>query len=231
MDFTFGIITGGGNDEFINQIIDSIEKENIPNYEVIIVGTTRVNRDNTRIIPFNEMLRSKWITRKKNFITQNAKYDNIVYLHDYIRLEEGWYKGQLKAGNDFSVRMDRIININGERFRDWCIWPHNDNFMDKLVDRDCLLPYHVDNLSKFLYISGSYWVAKKEFMIEHPLDERLLWGQGEDVKWSKEVREIIDFNMNPNSSVNIMKPGKDRVFHEMDDDKLNLILKEYESHS
>ena len=38
MDFSFGIITGGNNESIINQIIDSIEYENIPNYEIIISG-------------------------------------------------------------------------------------------------------------------------------------------------------------------------------------------------
>ena len=36
MNFTFGIITGGNNDVMINEIIDSIEKESIPSYEIII---------------------------------------------------------------------------------------------------------------------------------------------------------------------------------------------------
>ena len=38
MEFTFGIITSGAEDDSINQIIDSIEKQNIPTYEIIIVG-------------------------------------------------------------------------------------------------------------------------------------------------------------------------------------------------
>ena len=38
MNFTFGIITGGNNELMINDIINSIENENIPNYEIIVVG-------------------------------------------------------------------------------------------------------------------------------------------------------------------------------------------------
>ena len=41
MDFTFGIITDGKNDEFIRLIIQSIENNHIPVYEVIIVGNTK----------------------------------------------------------------------------------------------------------------------------------------------------------------------------------------------
>lgn len=223
MDFTFGIITGGGNDSYLNQIIDSIEAEDIPNYEIIIVGATSINRNKTILIPFNDTIKPGWITKKKNIITENAKYENIVYFHDYIKLENGWYNGQLKSGNDFHIRMDKIINYDGSRFRDWCIWPHNNNFMDNLIGRECLIPYDLIHLSKYMYISGSYWIGKKHIMEEFPLDENLLWGQGEDVKWSKQIRVKYDFNMNVNSSVKIMKPNKDKVFIETSDDKIKLL--------
>ena len=117
MDFTFGIITGGNNDDMLNEIISTIENENIPNYEIIIVGSSKISKPNVRVIQFNESVKSMWITAKKNLITRESKYENIVYFHDYIKLNEGWYEGQLKAGNDFKVRMDKIINLNGERFR------------------------------------------------------------------------------------------------------------------
>lgn len=224
MDFTFGIITNG-NDDMINKIIDSVESQNIPNYEVIIVGNCNINRKNTTIIPFDESIKRGWITKKKNIITNLAKYENIVYMHDYIKLEDGWYEGQLKSGNDFKIRMDKILNQNGTRFRDWCIWPHNGNQMDQIIDRDCLIPYDMIHLSKYMYISGSYWIGKKDVMTEFPLNEQLIWGHGEDVEWSKRIRLKYDFNMNPNSSVKIMKPNKDRVFSEPTDDKVNELKK------
>lgn len=223
MDFTFGIITGGNNDEMINEIISSIEKENIPNYEIIIVGNSEIIRDNCRVIKFNEDFKSRWITKKKNIITNEAKYENIVYLHDYIKLSEGWYRGHLMSGNDFKIRMDKIINKNGERFRDWCIWPHNNNKMDNFIGRECLIPYDITHLSKYMYISGSYWIAKKEVMLEFPLNENLAWGEGEDVLWSKQVREKYTFNMNANSSVLILKPNKDRAFDEIRQDKIEVL--------
>ena len=218
MKFTFGIITSG-NEVFINAIIDSIEKERIPTYEIIIIGGPRIDRKHTISIPFIETSKIGWITRKKNMITQLATYENVVYLHDYIKLNEGWYEGQLLAGNDFKVRMDMIVNYDGSRFRDWSIWPHNGNEMDVIIGRNCLIPYDMTNLSKYQYISGSYWVAKRDVMREFPLDENLTWGQGEDVLWSKQIREKYAFSMNSNSSVYIMKPGKDRAFDETNEEQ------------
>ena len=79
MDFSYGSITNGDNDNYINQIIDSIEIQNIPKYEIIIVGNTTVSRINTTIVPFDESVKSMWITKKKNLITLNAKYENLVF--------------------------------------------------------------------------------------------------------------------------------------------------------
>lgn len=223
MNFSFGIITGGNNDIMLSEIIISIEQQNISNYEIIIVGNSSIDKPNTRVIQFNENSKPMWITAKKNLITKEAKYENIVYFHDYIKLNEGWYDGQLKSGNDFKIRMDKIINMNGERFRDWCIWPHNGNKMDNFIGRECLIPYDITHLSKYMYISGAYWIAKKEVMLEYPLDENLIWGQGEDVLWSKQVREKYEFSMNPFSSVNIIKPNKDRVFIETSNNKIEIL--------
>jgi len=220
MDFSFGIITNGENDVYIEQIIDSIYNQNIVNYEIIIVGNTTIKGNNIININFSENQVPKWITRKKNIITENARYENIVFLHDYIKLENNWYQGQLKSGNDFHIRMDKIVNINGERFRDWCIWCWNGNFMDGIIGKDCLIPYDMTHLSKFMYISGSYWIAKKYVMENYPLNENLKWGEGEDIDWSFRVRQIYDFNMNINSSVKILKEGKDKVFNEPNEETI-----------
>ena len=48
------------------------------------------------------------------------------------------------------------------------------------------------------------------------LDENRLWGQSEDVVWSKQVREKHTFSMNQESSVKLLK-FKDRAFNEMSD--------------
>lgn len=207
MKFTFGIITSPGTDGFIQQIVDSICEENIPEFEILIIGGSTPYEDGAlKVIPFDENQKRMWITRKKNLITQNAKYENIVYLHDYITFLPGWYNGFLKFGNDFEVCITPILNSDNTRFRDWTLW-----FDDPNPDRQRLLPYEVTNLSKYMYISGAYWVAKKRLMEQFPLDEALSWGESEDIKWSKQVREVYDFKINTNSCVKLLK-YKDPVF-------------------
>ena len=207
MDFTFGIITGNGSISHILEIIQDIEKLNIPKYEVVIVGGSHISHKNVVHVPFDDSIKTGWITRKKNLITENAKYENIVYAHDYITYDDNWYSGFKQFGNDFDVCMTKIINADGTRFRDWLIWPHNDNKMDDIMarQRGCMIPYHLTHLSRYMYISGAYWVAKKRVMEKHPLDETLCWAESEDVVWSKRVRQEFDFKMNALSSVKMRK--------------------------
>lgn len=200
MNFTFGIITAGFNDNLLIKTVESIKKLGIPKYEIIIVGNTTVCADIN--INFDESHKHMWITKKKNIITKTAKYENIVYLHDYIEFDINWYYGFVKFGNSFDVCMNKIHNIDGTRFRDWCMIETSEKINNP---GHCLLPYNILDQSKHMYFSGSYWVAKKTVMVEYPLDETLSWGESEDVVWSKQVTEKYDFSMNTYSLVRLLK--------------------------
>lgn len=211
------------------QVLYSIEQQNIPDdkYEVIIVGGNTSYKDSLMtIVPFDETQKPAWITKKKNLITEQAKYDNIVYLHDYVALGDGWYNGFLKFGNDFQACMTPIINADGSRFRDWTLWPDDLTHVLGPWNSKYLLPYVATHLSKYMYFSGAYWVAKKSLMQQFPLDETLSWGESEDVKWSKQVREHHHFSINVQSHAQLLKQ-KDRVFNEITLDMLKT-LNEYD---
>lgn len=206
MDVTFGIITAGDADDRINRIIDSIEYLEIPKYEVLIVGNAKVKRVNTRVIEFNEMLNVQgWITRKKNLIIDEAHYEVIVFMHDYFIFCNDWFT-QLKKSESFDVGMSAITSPNGERYRDWVIWPHNDNVLDLVVvGHRCLIPYDVDYLTEFMYISGAFWISTKKFMSENLLNESLMAGDGEDVEWSLRIRNSAKIVMLENTRVLSLK--------------------------
>lgn len=225
MEFTFGIITGAAQNnretlsgrevtDRINLIILSIEAEKMPKYEIIIVGGPDhyMGRRNVTHINFNEEEKPNWITKKKNTVTARAKYDRIVYMHDYMALEPGWYKGMLKYGDDWDICMNRVENIHGGRWIDWITW--GDPELRKYGNSNehqigtALIPY--DYITKFMYVSGAYWIAKKEFMRKYPLAERLVWGQGEDIEWSNRWTQdsTIKYRMNEYSTCKCIKEGK-----------------------
>ena len=121
MEFTFGIITAGNLD---TRVINSIYQQGIPKdkFEIIVVGGDYIPEyPDIKHIEFDESKRPLWITRKKNMITKNAKFENIVFLHDYYFLWRSWYEGFLKFGNDWDVCMNKILNLDSSRFRDWIV--------------------------------------------------------------------------------------------------------------
>ena len=215
MEFTFGIITSDNNLEYA--VINSIYHQNIPSdkFEIIVVGGEYLSRYPDLIhVDFDESQKPMWITRKKNLITKNAKFENIVFMHDYYFLHDNWYEGFKKFGNDWDICMNKILNQDSSRFRDWIIcydreFEDRDFSLDEVrrVKSTRYLPPYAYNKTKNMYISGGYWVAKKHVMEEEPLDENLIWEQGEDYEWSERVlwNEKYKYTMNTHSTVQTLK--------------------------
>jgi len=210
---TFGIITDGRSQENVERMIASIEDQHIDAYEILIVGNANIVRPHVEVLSFDEGQTPKgWITRKKNLVTENAKYDNIVYAHDYVYFPDGWFEGWEKFNDTtkWDVSINRVYTMEGPRHVDWAVCPYD---MWELVPEskdtwDVALPYGTVGATDIQYISGGYFLGKKAFMTLHPLDETLLWGDAEDVEWSRRVRNATIFQFNRHSYVQLMKPNK-----------------------
>jgi hypothetical protein len=211
MKWTFGIVTIGNAEENIRRIHDSIMGQHAADdFEIIIVGGNDMSLPKVRHLPFNESERQGWITKKKNLIAQEATHNNICLMHDYVFLYEDWYKNFEKFGDDWDVCMNSIINLDGQRFRDWITchaWcPEGDIIF---------LDYDDWNRTQQMYISGTYFCIKKKFLLENPLDEKLSWGQGEDVLWSRDMRTKWNYKCNGDSKVGLLKKKpNDHWYHE-----------------
>lgn len=203
MKISFGIITDGSQDKRIQKIIKSIEDLSIPEYEIIVVGNSKLMFSRGYVIPFDETKKYAWITRKKNIITNEARYENIVYIHDYIEFLQGWYEGVKSFKSDWDVMMTCVDNLDGTRFRDWLICD-DPQYCDPYLWDAKIAPYDYKK-TEWMYVSGAYWIAKRDFMKQHPLDERFTWGQGEDVEWSKRVRHKWKYVLNTNARVRLLK--------------------------
>lgn len=212
MNFSFVISTGMVSAELLTTI-DYINAT-LPSktFEIILVGNVEVSKPNVKIIPFDEQIRQKaWITRKKNLGVLESKYENVVFLHDYIAINPlDWYDGWCTFGNKFEVAVNKILTMENFRHSDWVVSPYDlwEAAPDLKDTYDVLLPYGTKGMNDVMYVSGNYWVAKRDFMLSHPLDETLVWGDAEDIEWSKRIRKVIDFKCNVNSTVHIIKPNK-----------------------
>lgn len=249
--FTFGIITyaDDGVNDLLKDSVESIRSLRMPQYEIIIVGNQPIlnnhpdfQHSDIKIIHFDESHKAKWITRKKNVITDNAKFQNIVYQHDYIVYDPNWYEGFKQFGDNFTICMTKVTNPKANREADQpdqfvkTAAGDENRFRDLVLDmwllerkmktlgidkRSCVIPYgaYHPRLSKYMYLNGTYWIAKKSFMQRCRLNEGLVWGQGEDVEFSRRARKLTEFTFNPHSIAKLNKPGA-RIFKIMTDGEI-----------
>jgi hypothetical protein len=209
MQFTFGICTAGDID--LTDLISNIVSLKVPEYEILIIGGNNsgdIVFDGMVIgkyISFDENERTGWITRKKNLLAKEAKYDTLVLLHDYYRFEPGWYEGWVKFGNDFDVAINIVKQIDGSRFADWLLNPELYERTFGYKHHKWALPYNI-SVPKLQYISGGYFLVKKQFLLDHPLDESRTWGQCEDTEWCERIANHTKMKMNIHSAVKVTKP-------------------------
>lgn len=205
MEFSFCIITDGSliAKERIKLTISSIESLNIPIYEILCIGGDDnfddISSKNFKKFNFDETQRPGWITKKKNDIALIAKYSNLVVFHDYYIFEPGWLSGYLNMRERFfdaDICLNPILLFDGTRdFTDWVTWDHPIYGGHKMVN------YNNQSMTKYQYISGGYFVIKREFFLAHPFDENLLAMQSEDVEWSLRIRNIAKIIFNKESIV------------------------------
>lgn len=205
LDFSFCIVTDNSMEacKRISSMVYTIRALKIPNYEILVIGGSGSKfggdlQDFTKI-DFDESVKRGWITKKKNDIAKIAKYDNLVICHDYFLFHRNWYDGYLKIYEDFvksNICCNPVYMIDGRReYTDWVTWDHPDH------GRQASLNYNDWEQTKHQYISGGYFVTKKEFFMNNPLNENLSSHDGEDVEWSLRIRNQAKIICNPNSYV------------------------------
>ncbi len=195
------VITDGHNKDCLDKLIQTagLELKDSP-YEIIIVGPPNLDINsykNYNVIhfPYRELLLwgvPGFISRKKNAGAKLAKYDKLAVSHDYVSFLPGWKKGFDQFG-DFTVGTNIVLNQNGKRHRDWITF-------DYPGIGQAMIPYD-KSCNKYQYLNGTYFVVKRNFFLENPIDEKHRWGEGEDVWWSMKIREKTNFSMNTLSSV------------------------------
>lgn len=202
--WSVAIITSGADLAMLEQVIASIERElqNSP-VEIILVAPPdfELNRSFNVPIKYYGYRDSKFlpalITRKKNIGVSLAQYDKVVVCHDYLLFAPGWKTAWDSFGSDFEVATNRVLRQDGSRLLDWTVCDYPDLGF-------ALLPYDV-SANQYQYISGTYFVVKRNFYLANPLKDSLRWGEGEDIEWSRRIRAKTTFKFNQAALVTCAK--------------------------
>ena len=197
--WTFGMITKGERNDWIEEIIQAIHNQKIPNYEIIVCGTYIDRREkNFTYIPFKERDDRGWITKKKNLIVQKAKYENLCIVHDRIVLGNNWFSGVKKYGNCFELMCVKQTLHGSPNLRtgDWL------TYGEKTLD----VPFGISKLEytdwdEYVYVGGMLTTLKKHIALVAPWNETRYWGE-EDVELTFRQRDLgYIARYNPYSSV------------------------------
>lgn len=228
LSVSFIIITSGQEWDRVRRVTDSI-RFTAPCYrrEIIIVGGDKLGVDAAGIlwIPFDEGGGPGRICEKKNLGIQKANCDIVVISHDYVKYPESWYRNLCEFDDDFDVYMNRIVNPDGSRFRDLVTWSDS-RYGNTWVQRErwCkeglittgqpfLPPYEYNHYDK-IYVNGTWWVAKKDFMLKFPLNNDLRHADAEDIEWTLRVRDKWNFKFDKNNYI-VLDKYKDPCFPEI----------------
>ena len=200
IQWTFGIVTGFEDYQRLDEILKSIRALSIPEYEIILIGGGNsefvVFAEDVRVIDFDESQKPKWITRKKNILVNEAKYNNIVLMHDYHVFDKDWYENFKSFGTDWDICSCPQYLITGARNpMDWSLWDKPGH------GRAWSLNYDDWSQTQYMYISGGFFIVKKHVLQQEPLDESRGWNEEEDVEWSMRVRNKYVMKCNGGSVV------------------------------
>jgi hypothetical protein len=193
----------------------------IPGREVIIATDIKE-------LPFKNDARiiycpGEKLGKKNNLLIEAAEFDKVVYMRDYMILAPGWFEGFEIFGYDWDLAMNRIVNPDHSRYRDWVQFCNADN-PPAYVQKDVPWPQGIlrngkpyltsyeDTRTDTMYISGAYFLGKKEFLLRYPFNNELDFCQSEDIEWFDSFR-YTDFRYVMNQdSVTQLQIYKDPIF-------------------
>lgn len=185
-NWSFGILWDGKNEEYLRSYVDSVA--NLANSgaltEIIICGprpTFEIALDHTIVEADNDTEKYANISRKKNIIISQAKFENICIAHNRYKLDANFIKAFDRINHDFDICVvKQILNDTGERVPDWV-----SQASDQRLTANYLLNY--GEYSPYLYVPGGLVIGKKHVLTAFPFNDLGTWNMAEDVELSQRL--------------------------------------------
>jgi hypothetical protein len=204
MNFSFGIMTIYDDVPRLNSVIQSIKALKIPKYEILVAGSYNNNNLSGVDSSAQHILSDGWLPKKKNLVAKMASYETLVLLHDYYILDPAWYAAYIEFGDQWDVCSNPQFLMSGHRhFTDWVLWDH------PTLPRYHSLAYEDWSQTKYQYVSGGYFLVKRDVLRSTPINESMPPGSPEDVEWSLRIRDTAVIKCNPRAKVFHNKPHRD----------------------
>ena len=187
--WSFGIVSDGKKNERILDTIRQIEDMKIQEFEVLICGPSPSDHlpENVKVLDDSDLYRDIRIpiSSKKNRIIQNAKFNNLVIIHDRIHFSKSWYRDLCMYGNYYDALCTRILDEDTKTRRviDWAAF---EGEINAYQNSNGIL-YNYKQWSPFIYADGGYLIIKKHLISPILLNPYLNWGEAEDYDFSRRL--------------------------------------------
>jgi hypothetical protein len=212
-----GIIYSGNSSEIelLNKSIRGLynqEEFNKSNSEIVVCGPS--NGDYSFLFNYPDSLRVVYIddvskdgrfliSKKKNFLINNLKYENCILIHSRIQFEPNTLKN---LNTNFEFISPQINLIEGNIKKRYIDFNHMGSYdptritVGKLVLSD-YKPSNYLNKLKYgqVYIDGGCMIFKRSILIKIPLNNNLAWFENEDVELASRIHNggyLVDYAYN-----------------------------------
>lgn len=216
--WSFCIPTGPGDATGLNMVVKRILELDIPEKEILLCGRPDKSFkyfDKVRIVGEDIPAPPVWITRKKNVLAKEARFENLCILHDRVFLPLNFMQTIRKFGDYFpfaafqSLWFDDLLNLIPVRYSDFgcASETHLANRVtamkgDKpsLFSTSLFSEIEKQNFKNGnplrnhhgSYLTGSLYIVKRQVWLHTPQDEALYWAEFEDIEQAQrcELRGI-----------------------------------------
>ena len=183
LDVSFIIVTNGNRDGLLNTIIEGIKHQNIPEYEIIIIGESKIknNYPEVNYIEAKKLSDAGLLGAMRTLACSQAKHNNLVISDDDMVLSSNWYE-ELKKSDDFKILTSTVRNPDGTRF-----WDHtcfrSPNYGHIVLEED-------QSDDEYMYMSGGQsWIMKKEVFEKAKWNEEFSTGVRANMRSLKDYKE------------------------------------------
>lgn len=195
--WSFGICSNGSQNERVLRLIDSIIKQNIPEFEIIVCGPApSTNLPSCVKVVDDAECYTKGdiripIGKKKNLIAKHAKYNNMCIMHDRYLFVDDWFVNMRKYGNYFDVITMMCYDVEKSDQVMSSLNMRSGNFSTTTTTTTTTLRFlkniklQTQDFPQYLYINGGFFIAKKHLYVRIPIPNNLHWAEAEDIVWGQ----------------------------------------------
>jgi len=189
--YSICVLTTIGDKKYFMRLAESIKsaRQSLEiDTELIIMDTTGNTLtfdflDGVKILHRPDLQSNLDFGLKKNLLASEARYSEIVMLHDRFLLTSDFFEKNKKTNTRFAMSSPRVMLPDGRRGLDWAVV----NSSNLSFSVGGLINYR--DYSNYLYSPGGAVVVRKAAWEVEPWSEIIGWNEHEDVEMSMRYRD------------------------------------------